>query len=180
MLILYMSLADSPDEKSMVEQIYHQYKKLIKYIALSRLQNESLAEEVVHEVMLAVIVHIKKLKNRRPEEVKGFLFPVTRNVCNDILRKELRRQSENLEDLWQEPVRSGDPQERIGEQILVDCIAAMPATYRDPLELTAYYGFTAKEAAKLLHISPAACRKRLERARELLKNELEKGEDRHG
>ncbi len=180
MLIFYMTLADSPGEKSMVEQIYHQYKKLIKYIALSRLQKEHLAEEAVHEVMLAVIVHIKKLKGRSEEELKGFLYLVTRNICNDILRKESRRQAESLEGLWLEPVSTGDPQERLGQQAIADCIAGMPPLYRDVLELTAYYGFTAKEAAKLLNISPAACRKRLERARSILREFLEEGEDHHG
>lgn len=179
MLLFYMSLADSPGEKTTVEQIYQQYKKLIKYIALSRLKNEPLAEEAVHEVMLAVIVHVKKLKDRPLEEIKGFLYLVTRNVCNDILRKELRRQTEDIDDLWQVPQSNGDPQDRVGELVILDCIAAMPAIYRDPLELTAYYGFTAKEAAKLLHISPAACRKRLERAREILRKQLEKGEEPH-
>ncbi|MBR6793633.1 MAG: RNA polymerase sigma factor [Clostridia bacterium] len=179
MLIFYMTLADSSGDQSMVEQIYHQYKKLIKYIALSRLCNEHLAEEAVHEVMLAVILHVKRLKGRTEGELRGFLYLVTRNVCNDILRKETRQQAEDLETLWETPQGGADPQEQLGAQIILEQITAMPAIYRDPLELTACYGFTAKEAAAILHISPAACRKRLERAREMLREKLEKGEADH-
>ncbi len=177
MLIYYMSLADSPQEKRKVEEIYRQYKKLIQYIALSRLQNEQLAEDAVHDVMLAVIDHIQKLQDRSMEEIRGFIYLVTRNICNDIRRKEQRRAAENLDDLWQQPHSGGDPQQRLEAAAIRDCIAGMPDIYRDVLELTVYYGFTPKETAKLLHISPAACRKRLERARALIREELQKGEE---
>lgn len=163
--------------RQFVEQIYHQYKKLIKHIAYSRLQNEHLAEEVVHEAMLAVISHTSKLQDRTPEELKAFLYLVTRNICNDILRKELRRKAEPLELLWEQPQSGGDPQERLGEQVILDYILKMPEPYRDVLELTAFFGFTAKEAAKLLHITPAACRKRLERARSMLREKITLGEE---
>ena len=35
MLALYLSLVDTPEEKSRIEKIYHQYKKLIYHIAYS-------------------------------------------------------------------------------------------------------------------------------------------------
>lgn len=179
MLIYYMSLGDSPGEKRKVEEIYHQYKKLIKYIALTKLQNEHLAEDAVHDVMLAVIGNITKLQERSMEEIRGFIYLVTRNICNDLLRKEQRRAAENIEDLRQQPHSGGDPQQALNEKSILDCIARMPDLYRDALELTVYYGFTTKECAKLLKISPAACRKRLERARTLIREELKKGEEHH-
>lgn len=180
MLLLFASLADAPEEKRKVEAIYRQYGKLIKYVALSRLQKEDWAEDAVHEVMMRVILHIEKIKGCTEEELKGFLYLVTRNICNDILRKETRRAAEELDSLWQTPKSGSDPQEQLGAQILADYIAALPDRYRDPLELTAYYGFSAKEAAKLLNITPAACRKRLERARTILQEKLEKGGDHLG
>lgn len=161
--------------RQFTEQVYHQYKKLIKHIAYARLQDEQLAEDAVNEVLLAVLLHAEKLRGRPPEELKAFLFLVTRNICNDIFRKELRRKTEPLELVFDQPQAGGDPQERLGEQVILDCILEMPEPYRDVLELTACFGFTAKETAKLLHITPAACRKRLERARKMLHESLERG-----
>lgn len=172
MLAYYLSLVDSPGEKDKIEEIYHQYKKLIKYLALTKLQNEELAEEVVHEVMLAVIDNIKKLQNRETEKIKSFIYVATRNICIDILRKELRRKVENIDDLPLHIKGSGDPQESLNEKIVIDCVAEMPPVYRDILELTAYYGLTSKESAKVLGISPAAARKRLERARTIVREKL--------
>ena len=73
MLILYLSMLDSPEEKLRVEEIYHRYKKLIKYIAFTKLQDDLLSEDVLQEVMLRVIRHIQKLKGRDPEELKDFI-----------------------------------------------------------------------------------------------------------
>lgn len=166
MLALYLSLAETVEEKSRIEKIYHQYKKLIYHIAYSKLQKQELAEDAVHDVMLAVIGSIKKLQDRTEEEVKAFICLVTRNVAVDLWRKENRRAAEALEDL---PLTGGtDPQEQIGARDLAEWIARLPEIYRDILELTAYYGLSSKEASALLHISPAAARKRLERARALL------------
>lgn len=166
MLAFYLSLADTPEDKSRIEEIYHQYKKLIYHIAYSKLQKQELAEDAVHDVMLAVIGSIKKLQDRSGEEVKAFICLVSRNVAVDLLRKEHRRAAESLEDL---SLAGGtDPQERLDAQALADRIAALPEIYRDVLELTAYFGFSAKEASALLKITPATARKRLERARALL------------
>lgn len=179
MLVYYLSMVDSPEEKSKVEEIYHRYKRLIKYIAFSKLQNEELAEDAVHEVMLAVIDNIKKLQCREMEEIKGFLYLTTRNIANNILRKEKYRETENIDDLYFQPQAFGDPQEAVGKNDILQCIAEMPAIYRDVLELTVYYGLSNKECAKLLNISQAAVRKRLERARDMVRKVLMEGEEQY-
>lgn len=176
MITYYCSLMETADEKDRVEEIYHRYKNLIKYIALLKLKNEQLAEDAVHDVMLAVIRSIKKLQHCTDEELKSFLYLVIRNVAVDILRKEKRRAAESIDDLPLQCDPLADPQQQIGERAVRDCIAAMPPIYRDALELTVYYGCSAKEAARLLNITPAAARKRLERARAMVRAALEEGE----
>ncbi len=175
MLAFYMSLADCPQDKIKIEEIYHRYKKLIKYLALSKLQKEDLAEDAVHEVMLIVINNIQKLQSRNTDEVKAFIYLVTRSVSVDILRKEKRREAENIEDYpflssWKE-----DPQQNIGKEMIVRCIIDLPPIYREILELTAYFGLSIKESAGILKISQPTARKRLERARKLLRTALERG-----
>lgn len=176
MLAYYLSLVDSPEEKNKVEEIYHEHKKLIKYLALNKLHDEQLAEEVIHEVMLAVIDNIKSLQNRDANGIKSFIYITTRNISIDILRKELRRKAENIDDLPIHMQNAHDPQESLNKKIMMDCIAEMPPIYRDILELTAYYGMTIKECAKSLKITPETARKRLERARVIIRTKLEEEE----
>ena len=53
---------------------------------------------------------------------------------------------------------------------LVDLIYTMPETYRDPMYMFYVHKYTVNEIANLLGISNAAVRKRLERARLMLKD----------
>ncbi|MBR4087277.1 MAG: RNA polymerase sigma factor, partial [Clostridia bacterium] len=98
-------------------------------------------------------------------------YIITRNVSVDLLRKEQRRVAADMEEI---PISGGvDPQQDLGVQVLAHCIAQLKPIYRDVLELTVYYGLSAKECASLLKISSATVRKRLERARALLKEQME-------
>ena len=176
MLVYYLSLVETPEQKSLVESIYDKYKNLIIYLALSKLQDETLAEEALHEVLLEVIKQIQKLQKRDENGIKSFIYLATRNICIDILRKETRQTAQSIEEL---PLRlrlAEDPQDSLEERLIVQCIAEMPPIYRDVLELTAFFGMTVKESAKLLKISPAACRKRLERARAIIGKKLKEEE----
>ena len=172
--VFYCSMLTVAEEKDTVEEIYLRYRGLIKAVALAKLKDVPLAEDAVHEVMLTVIANVKKLQGRSQEEVKSFLYLVTRNVAVDLLRKEKRRSAENIEELT---LAGGvDPQQLVGERTVLECIDAMPPIYRDVLELTVCFGFTAVETARLLRVSPAAVRKRLERARALVRIALKEGE----
>ncbi len=177
MLLFYLNLLDSPEEKLRVEEIYNRYKKLIKYLAYTKLQDDALAEDVLQEVMLRVINHINKLQNRDMEEIKAFVYLVTRSVMVDLLRKEQIRAAGNIDDLTHTLYAPDRVLEKLEAEPLVTAIARLPDIYRDVLELTAYYGMTPKECAGILHISYAAARKRLARARELLRPILMKGEE---
>ncbi|MBQ7971016.1 MAG: RNA polymerase sigma factor [Clostridia bacterium] len=171
MLSFYLSLASLPEEKSKIEEIYYKYRKLIYHIAYSKLQKREWAEDALHDVMLAVISNIGKLQQMNEKDTKAFLYIITRNVAVDLLRKEQRRVAADMEEI---PIGGGvDPQQDLGVQVLAHCIAQLKPIYRDVLELTVYYGFSAKECASLLKISSATVRKRLERARALLKEQME-------
>ena len=171
MLAFYLDLVSLPEEKSKVEEIYYTYRKLIYHIAYSKLQKQEWAEDAVHDVMLAVIENISKLRQMNENDTKAFLYVITRNVAVDLLRKEQRRITADMEEA---PITGGiDPQQELGVQMLAQWIARLKPIYRDVLELTVYYGFSAKECALLLKISTATVRKRLERARALLKDQME-------
>ncbi len=176
MLVYYLSLVNSPEDKSWVETIYHRYKNLIKRLALSRMKDEELAEEVLHEVMLAVIESIEKLQDRDENGIKGFIYLATRNICINMLRKKFRRKEVPFEEPPFSLGDDGDPQQGLNHAHLLDCIADLPSLYRDVLELTACFGLSVKECAKALEISPAAAQKRLERARILFRKKLKEEE----
>lgn len=174
MLMAYLDLVALPEEKDKVEEIYYKYRKLIYHIACSKVQKQEWAEDVVHEVMLVVIDNIGKLWQLSEPDLKSFLYVVTRNLAVDLLRKERVRIAEDVEQF---SLGGGvDPQQDVGAQVLAQWIAELDPIYRDVLQLSVYYGFSAKECAAMLKIAPATARKRLERARALLEERIKEEE----
>ena len=57
---------------------------------------------------------------------------------------------------------------------MLAAVRALPHRCRDAVALCCIEGYSADEAARLLGISSAAVRKRLERARKLLKTDLKR------
>ena len=125
------------------------------------------AEDVAQEVFC-------RLLDRAPdfaggEHEKRWLLRVTANLCRDQLKGAWRQKTAALEaDL---PAR--DPEDRgVWEAVL-----ALPETYRAPIHLHYYEGFSVSEVAALLRLTPSAVKMRLKRGREMLKLEL--GEEAH-
>ena len=52
MLLYYLSLVDTEEEKSKLENLYYEYKALMKYIAFNILGDNGLAEDAVHEAFI--------------------------------------------------------------------------------------------------------------------------------
>ncbi len=165
-MALFMAMMDSSVEKLQAEEIYHYYKKTIKYIAISILENEALAEEVVQDVMLAILDHLDQLQEKEMEELRGLIYVLARNCACKKRRNELRF-AKNQAALFHP--READPQSFAEHRALMEALVALPDIYRDVLGLSAYYGFSTKEIAKMLKISEVTVRKRLERARGILR-----------
>ena len=60
MLMLYMSMLDTQEEKSKFEEIYIQYRKLMFVCAKSILKDDALAEDAVHNAFIKIIRHLQK------------------------------------------------------------------------------------------------------------------------
>lgn len=59
MLTLYLSLVELDDQRK-VEEIYIQYRQQMFYVACRILQDESLAEDAVHQAFLRIIDNLSK------------------------------------------------------------------------------------------------------------------------
>ena len=179
MLLFYLSLLKSQEDQDKFEQLYRKYAKLMKYVALQKLKNEQLAEEAVHESFIKVINSFYKIEEVDSHKTKRFLVIVTENTAIDILRKEKPDQHVSYDNLEWKVSASLDGLDHMAVGELVDIIANMPELYRTVLELRAYHGLNDKQIAIALNISQSAARKRLERARMKLAEELtgqQKGE----
>lgn len=172
MLTFYLSMLDTEEDRSKFTRLYHRYAKLMKYVAMQKLQDEQLAEDAVHNAFLNIIRSFCTIEDVECHKTKRLLVIVTENAAVDILRKLRRHPQESFEEL--EPMLSVEPDllDGLAVEELSKRIADLPPIYRDVLELKAYHGLSDKQIAVALDVGHATVRKRLQRARTILAQEM--------
>lgn len=172
MLTFYLSLLDTEEEKSKFTQLYEQYGKLMIYVAREKLHDPYLTEDAVHNAFIKLTRYLNNIDEVNCHKTKRFVVLVTESVAIDMLRKDKHHPKDSYEELSPIIPYEEDALDKVAARELMDMIAQLPEKYRVVLELRAYHGLNEKQSADLLGISYAATRKRLERARALLTQQL--------
>lgn len=150
-------------EKS-IEEIYEIYGEMLYKISLVMLKNTHDAEDVVQNVMIKYMT--KRTAFNSSEHEKAWLIRVCLNCCKDTLKFLKRSSHENIDD-----IKTTYPRESETAQVLVG-LMNLPNRYRKVLILYYYEGYKCNEIGNILRITESAVKKRLERGRKLLKQEL--------
>lgn len=149
------------------EAVWDAYGAAVYRLAMVYLGRAADAEDVTQEVFCRLLDRAPDFADR--EHQRRWLFQVTANLCRDQLRGFWRRRAAALEaDL---------PAQALEDRGVWEAVLALPETYRAPIHLHYYEGFSVSEVAALLHLTPSAVKMRLKRGREMLKLEL--GEEAH-
>ena len=174
MLALYLNMLDTPEEKDKFEYIYTHYRALMFHVANEVLEDEYAAEDAVQDTFLRIIRKIDYIEISDSKRLKRLIAIITQGVARDMWRQRRRMLETDYEEIAPTLSDTPDMLGNVAAEELVQLIAALPETYRVPLELKAYHGLNEKQIADLLDISHAAVRKRLQRARDSLSAALEK------
>lgn len=169
MLLYYLSLIDSEEDKSKFEKIYEQYRLLMKYIALQVLGDDRNAEDVVHDSFVKIIKHLDQVGDVYSHKTRSFIVIIVKNTAIDYIRKEKR--SSLVDDIdkvydTRATAVSGNITDDLSVREILAKLKELPEKYRDILELKVYHELSDKQIADILNLSHAAARKRLQRARE--------------
>ncbi len=176
MLLFYLSLIETEEDKSKFERLYNQYKNLMKHIATDMLNDEWSSEDAVHEAFIKLTRHIKIVDENNCHKTKAFIVIIIKNVCRDMLRKESNKKDTiiSLEDMDNVAYTNEDMFKNIELQDVYAAIESLPDTYREITELKLYYDLSDKDIADIVGINNAAVRKRIQRAKEILRKKLAK------
>lgn len=146
-------------------------------IALAITRDVPASEDIAQEAFISAWQNLRRLQN--PASFLPWLRQITRNLAHDHLRGRQRRAGEvaNPDELI---AMAADPQPTPFEQLLEDeqqgvaaeLISALPDDSREVLLLYYREGQSSQQVATLLGLSDAAVRKRLSRARQVVRNEL--------
>ncbi len=179
MLEFLLAYLDDEDDKRLLENIFYSHRKQMVTLALSIVQNETDAEDIVSTVFLRVATRtwdcVRNIKNET--DLRNYLLKATQNTAfNFLKRKEQYNLSLNSDMDYQEhnvaTVTDDTFVERICEKAeydqVVSAIRSLDGKYRDAL----YYHFvlemTIPRTALLLDQTTAATKKQVNRGKKLL------------
>ena len=146
-------------------------------IALAIVRDVPTSEDIAQEAFLSAWQNLRKLNN--PASFLPWLRQITRNLARDHLRGQgLRRGTHG--DIEAALAAVADPHpgppERLAhaqeEAAAADVIDRLPEESREVLLLYYREGQSSRQVASLLGLQDAAVRKRLSRARQLVRDEL--------
>ncbi|HMJ70379.1 MAG TPA: sigma-70 family RNA polymerase sigma factor [Cyclobacteriaceae bacterium] len=141
--------------------------ELLGYVK-KKVKDKAVAEDIVHDVFLKV--QAKSNQIRETGKVVGWIYQITRNTIIDHFRFQSR--IINATDLdWE------DDKQYLNlcvERCLTEKLATLPQKYREALELSEVQGVSQLELAKRLNISYSGAKSRVQRARQMLKEMMER------
>ena len=137
------------DENCLCE-LYDMSALHIYRFALSIVKYSYLAEEVVQETFLNIMLHCRK---HRIKKAKSWLFTVVKNCCIKSLKNEHFSQKEDI-DLYKDTLTSDDQTENINIPLNeIECLKVLDDNEFRIVLLCKIEGFTIPESANLLGLS---------------------------
>jgi len=141
--------------------------------------NREDAEDVLIEALLKAYRHLDQL--RESEAFRAWLAQIAKRVCWQLKERESLSpllQLSMLEDEGRELAGTGPPPDvqlarQEMKQLLNEAMDALPALYRPVYQLCDFEDLRGDEVAQRLHISRAAMKSRLHRARDLVRTHLD-------
>lgn len=170
-MLIYLQALEAPGERARFQMLYERYRGLMFHRAMQLLQNESDAEDAVHQAFLAILEHFEKISDIDCPKTRAYVVIIAESKAIDLLRWRRRLASDaELEAL------PGPELSLPGDSDLARAMAALPARYREALLLHCAMGYDVQELAALFGMKSAAVQKLLWRAKRALKRQLEEGE----
>ncbi|MDE5717703.1 MAG: RNA polymerase sigma factor [Lachnospiraceae bacterium] len=153
----------SAKKESEVRHILQTYGDMLYRTAYLLLGNPHDVQDALQEALLRYLEKSPAFLSQDHE--KAWLLRVTANCCRDCLRFRRRHSHTDLE-----PLRECLPAR---ETRHLQELYALPAKWKTVLILHYFEGYSVKEIGEILGLSESAVKKRLQRAREALRLELE-------
>lgn len=82
-MLIYLQMLESPEEKSILEQIYLEYRGLMYHVAYEILHNEQDAEDAVHHAFVKIAENIKKITDPVCPKTHSYVVTIVEHQAID-------------------------------------------------------------------------------------------------
>jgi RNA polymerase sigma-70 factor, ECF subfamily len=156
------------------ESLYNQHLKRVYNIAWRMMGNDSDAQDIAQEVMLKAW---RALPGFKLDSALGtWLYRITMNACSDELRRRKAKtvSVEEMSESGRELADAGFEDGAVDGQSIAWAVGQLNEEYRAVVVLRDIEGYTYEEIADILRCPIGTVRSRINRAREQLRNLLNK------
>ena len=152
------------DARSEAVRLVETYTPLIMRIGYTYLHSKEDAEDLCQETLVKLVRRGEAFVDADHE--KAWVVRVAINRCKDLLKSASRNRTVALDEARDRPA---SPE---GGSGILEAVAALPETYREPIFLYYCEGYKIVEIARLIGKSESAVAKNLSRGREMLRATL--------
>lgn len=150
---------------------YNLYSQELMNITFGYTRNKYDSLDIIQDVFLKLFTCNKKFNSLQDE--KRWLIRVTINKCKDYLRKSNKIILLDDETLNYHLNKNIDEDDNERLYKVSEVVSKLSEKYKTVTILFYYDSLSINEISKVLKISESAIKKRLERARNIIKNEME-------
>lgn len=166
-----------PLPETVTDEVVRYYSPMIYRIALTKTKSTHDADDIFQEVFLKLVMRDRPFETE--EHRKAWLIRVTINCCNSHFVAPWRKNVNAMEDVLLEQIPDDTPvpgSEEEGPDVYAQ-VMKLPENMREVVLLFYYEEMSVREIAQVLGTSEVNVKKRLSRARQKLKLELEEEEN---
>jgi RNA polymerase sigma-70 factor (ECF subfamily) len=143
------------------------HNQILNFVA-GKVRDKSLAEDIVHDVFLKIYEKSDQLKD--DGKVTSWIYQIARNAITDHFRRRSKEIEPTDLDWDDQPEDFND----CVASCLSELVQTLPQKYREVIELTEGKNLSQIELASHLGISYSGAKSRVQRARALLKSEMDR------
>lgn len=178
MISASLAILETDEQRNELAKFYNKSRKRLYTIAYSKLRDSTAAEDAVQETFLQIADKPKNFFGVPLDKRQSYADVIVMNVSYEMLKEKINKPVENLDDYEAETATEISAEDIVidneNAQALIVFIRAMPEGIKDTLLLRTVHKESTADIAKILNISEDAVRKRLSRARIMIKEFLER------
>ena len=154
-------------EREALGNLYKAYSDRLKRICLHYVEDESTAEDILHDAFLIIFTSINSLKDN--SKLEGWMITIVRNLSLRFLQST-EKSNILLSSLGKDVLSEEDDKEKnIELELLLSAIELLPEGNREIFKLSVLDGLSHKEIGDLLGINPHSSSSQLARAKKMLR-----------
>lgn len=162
MLMLYMSMLDTEDDKNIFKELHDEYKTLMYYKAYGILKDCKLAEDAVQESFIRIIKNFHKFSKEKCPQNRNKIVNIVRCVSIDIYRKRKKQEIVSFDEIEGTIIDELAVTDDVLDSMEFErYIFELPKSYYTILSLKYDDGYSYKEIADILDITEENVKKRI-------------------